>query len=100
MLGIDRGDLDGIDGHFAVLLWDNFRRKGNQKALETLVAYNIQDVVNLEKLITIAYNSQLKDIPFSHTHQLPEPSCPWISSKADRVTIERIKRNIYGRYSY
>ena len=49
-LGICRHELDGVDGFFAVLLWDDYRRNRNPKALETLLAYNILDVVNLEAL--------------------------------------------------
>jgi uncharacterized protein YprB with RNaseH-like and TPR domain len=96
MLDIDRGDLDGIDGYFAVLLWEDFRRRGNGRALETLLAYNMLDVVNLEALMVIAYNSKLRDTPFFHTHQLPEPLSPHIPFSADRDTIERIKRDIFG----
>nr|NJM04815.1 ribonuclease H-like domain-containing protein [Desulfobacula sp.] len=47
-LGLDRRDLDGVDGYFAVLLWRDYQRNQNEKALETLLAYNIEDVVNLE----------------------------------------------------
>ena len=96
MLGIDRGDLEGIDGYFAVLLWDDFRRKGNQKALDTLLAYNTLDVVNLETLMVAAYNGKLTDTPFLLTHQLPIPSSPGTPFKADRETIERIRRDSYG----
>ncbi|MBI5453762.1 MAG: ribonuclease H-like domain-containing protein, partial [Deltaproteobacteria bacterium] len=49
-LGIDRGGLKGVDGYSAVLLWRDFRRNKNRKALETLLAYNAKDVVNLEPL--------------------------------------------------
>ena len=48
-LGMDRGDLSDIDGFFAVLLWDEYQRTGDQKALDTLLAYNIQDTINLGK---------------------------------------------------
>lgn len=96
MLGIDRGDLVGIDGYFAVLLWEDYRKKGNQRALETLLAYNVLDAVNLEALMVVAYNAKLKDTPFFHTHQLPEPPSPRIPFSADRETIERIKRDMFG----
>ena len=36
-LGMDRGDLSDIDGFFAVLLWDEYQKTGDPKALETLV---------------------------------------------------------------
>jgi uncharacterized protein YprB with RNaseH-like and TPR domain len=91
-LGLDRGDLDGVDGFFAVLLWQEFRQTGNIKALETLLAYNIEDVVNLETLMVLAYNMKLKETPFSRTHVLPPPKIPDIPFKPDRPTIERIRQ--------
>ncbi|HEX5085994.1 MAG TPA: ribonuclease H-like domain-containing protein [Blastocatellia bacterium] len=95
-LGIDRGDLINVDGFFAVLLWDDFKRNKNQKALETLLAYNIQDVVNLETLMTIAFNRKLKDTPFEKERRLSHPAAPAIPFKADVRTISDIKK----RYSY
>jgi hypothetical protein len=89
--GIDRGDLEGLDGYFAVLLWDDYQRNKNQKALETLLAYNIQDVVNLETLMVLSYNLKLRDTPFMGSHQLALPSYPEIALKGDAETIARIK---------
>jgi len=91
-LGIDRGDLIGVDGFFAVLLWRDFKTNKNQKALETLLAYNIQDVVSLETLMTIAFNKKLKDTPFEHIRRLSHPSPPPIPFKADLKTISKIKK--------
>jgi uncharacterized protein YprB with RNaseH-like and TPR domain len=54
--GIGRGDLDGIDGSSAVLLWQKYQRTKNPAYLDTLVAYNSEDVVNLEFLLVEAYN--------------------------------------------
>jgi len=89
-LGMDRGDLSGIDGYFAVLLWFEYQRNENQKALETLLAYNIQDVLNLENLMVIAYNLKIKDTPF-YENQLPEPVfLPENPFKVDLETVERI----------
>ena len=93
--GIDRGELDGVDGYFAVLLWDDHRRNKNQKALETLLAYNIQDVVNLETLMILSYNLKLNETPFVQTHQLSYPSSPEIPLRADLETIERIRRRMF-----
>jgi len=95
-LGIDRGDLAGIDGFFAVLLWHDYRRNNNQKALETLLAYNIQDTVILEKLMVIAYNLKIVDTPF-FSNKLSEPVLPKNPFKVDLETVERIKReNLLG----
>ena len=92
-LGMDRGDLSDIDGFFAVLLWEEYQRTGDQKALDTLLAYNIQDTINLENLLVTAYNLKLKDTPFCETHLIadsPQPANPF---RADLATVERIKNS-------
>jgi uncharacterized protein YprB with RNaseH-like and TPR domain len=94
-LGIDRGELSEIDGFFAVLLWEEFRRSKNQKALETLLAYNIQDAVNLEALMTIAFNKKLRETPFEKAYRLSIPSSPPIPFQADEKTISTIKRRFF-----
>ena len=63
-LGMDRGDLSDIDGFFAVLLWQEYQRTGNQKALDTLLAYNIQDTLTLENLLVTAYNMKIESDAF------------------------------------
>lgn len=90
-LGIDRKELADIDGFFAVLLWEDYVKNKNEKALETLLAYNIQDVVNLETLMVLSYNKKLADTPFHSSHQLPLPTSPKVPFQADLKTIERIK---------
>jgi len=91
-LGINRGELSGVDGYFAVLLWHDYIRNNNHRALETLLAYNIEDVVNLEKLMVIAYNMKIKDTPFMDSHCLDLPRYPNIPFKPNIETIVRIKR--------
>lgn len=98
-LGLDRGDLDGVDGYFAVFLWHEYQKNNNEKALETLLAYNIEDVVNLETLMVMAYNMKLKDTPFNSTHALPLPRMPEIPFKPDLKTIDRIKTAMTGSYA-
>jgi hypothetical protein len=95
--GIDRGDLEGVDGYFAVLLWNEYQRNKNDKALETLLAYNVQDVVNLETLMVLSYNLKLKETPFNESHQLAVPSSPRIPFQVDLGTIDRI-RGAMGSY--
>jgi hypothetical protein len=100
-LGLDRGDLQGVDGFFAVLLWEDYRRSGNIKALETLLAYNIQDVVNLETLLVMAYNLNLHQTPFAASHKLPLPVTPKLPFQADRKTIERLMhRHLSGHFGW
>ncbi len=54
-LGIDRGETDGLTGYDAIRLWNRYRRLGDAEALELLIEYNRQDVVNLETLADIGY---------------------------------------------
>ncbi len=94
--GIEREDsLEGVDGFFAVLLWNDFKRNGNQHALETLLAYNIADVISLETLMTLAYNANVRATPFAATHILPPVESPEIPFKPHVRTIEKL-RHQYG----
>lgn len=91
-LGIDRGDLAEVDGYFAILLWQDYLQNQNEKALETLLAYNIEDVLNLETLMIMAYNMKLKETPFHESH-IPMARMPKIPFSPDFDTIQRIKRS-------
>ena len=54
--GISRGALEDIDGYTAVILWKKFKQTKKKEYLETLLAYNNEDVINLEFLLYQAYN--------------------------------------------
>ncbi len=97
-LGIDRGDLKGVDGYFAVLLWDEYKKTGNPNALETLLAYNIEDVVNLEVLMIKAFNLKLEQTPFYENNYLPLPDVPVIPFRPDLRIVDKI-RNKALQYS-
>lgn len=75
-LGIERGELHDVDGYAAVLLWHQYRRTGNPRALETLLAYNICDVLNLETLLVRAYNMNVARTPLAGLYELPSPPQP------------------------
>lgn len=99
-LGIDRGELDGVDGYFAVLLWRDYM-EGNAAALETLLAYNTLDVVNLERLMVEAFNRKLADTPFALLNEIPLPEAPTsLPFSPDRKTVERIWRRLGKRDEY
>lgn len=56
-LGITRADVaEGLSGLDAIRLWHAYSRRGNEEALQTLIAYNREDVINLETLAEYAYN--------------------------------------------
>lgn len=64
-LGMNRGDdTDGLTGLDAIRLWRRYQVLHDQSALDTLIAYNREDVVNLEKLAEFAY-SRLKARTFT-----------------------------------
>ena len=98
-LEIDRGELKGVDGYFAVLLWYEYMKNKNQKALETLLAYNIEDVINLEALMVKAYNLKLAHTPFLKDYLISLPSEPPVPFKADTETIKRIKHEYVDYFS-
>ncbi len=91
-LGIARDGLEGVDGYFAVLLWRDYVESGRRASLETLLAYNCADAVNLETLLVIAHNRKVRLTPFGESHELPLPERPCIPFAADAATIDRLRR--------
>ena len=49
--------VDGMDGYAAVLLWQRYQR-GDKGALDLLLSYNREDVVNLEVLMDGAFRME------------------------------------------
>ncbi|HUT23069.1 MAG TPA: ribonuclease H-like domain-containing protein [Sumerlaeia bacterium] len=95
-LGIDRKEMADIDGYFAVLLWFDYLRNRNERALETLLAYNTLDAVNLELLMVFAYNEKIKGTPFAESHRLAAPASPDLPFRPDAETIARLKGRAWG----
>lgn len=93
-LGLDRGNLDGVDGFFAVVLWRAYKYQGDQAALKTLVAYNIEDTVNLELLMVKAYNLKVAATPFKEELSLPEPAQPVLPFVPDMECIRRLQNQL------
>jgi hypothetical protein len=83
--------LSDIDGFFAVLLWDEYQKTGDPKALETLLAYNVQDTITLENLMVTAYNLKLKETPFYDNLLIEDPTPPVNPFGADLATVDKIK---------
>ncbi len=70
-VGIERSpETVGLNGYDAVKLWRRYQNFGDENALEQLIAYNREDVVNLERLAVLAYE-RLRKTTFAH---LTEPS--------------------------
>ncbi len=76
-----------MDGFTALMLWEEYRDNKNEKALESLLAHNANDPVNLEALMVLAYNLKLKETPFRKSHRLKSAKLAEIPFKGDRDTI-------------
>ena len=95
-LGLERdGALKEADGFLAVLLWAEYRR-GSRAALDTLIRYNLEDVVNLQYLADIAYNEALAKLPI-RLEPLPVHPKYEVDVPFDPDLIHYLKqRTIYG----
>jgi uncharacterized protein YprB with RNaseH-like and TPR domain len=77
-VGLARPGLEDVDGFMAVLLWFDYQRRRDPRILQTLLAYNVQDTVNLEALMVHAHNTWLDRlaVPFASACRLPAPAAP------------------------
>lgn len=61
LLGISRGDdTEGLTGFDAVRLWRQYER-GDQEALDKLIKYNREDIVNLKTIIELTYPKMVEN---------------------------------------
>ena len=91
--GLSRGALGDLDGYTAVILWKKFKKTKKKEYLETLLAYNNEDVINLEFLLHQAYNLLIeKEQVFSPPLKFPkkEITNPFEANK-------RVIKEILGR---
>jgi len=98
-VGIIRNDVvSDIDGEFAVFLWKYYKKYKSKKALNTLLSYNIEDVLSLEKLMFFAYNKKILKLIKIQGFSLEkeQPTNPFI---ADVEIVNEIKNGI-EKYSY
>ena len=55
-VGIKRGnEVQDFDGRHAIRLWKRYKR-GDDKSLDLLIKYNIEDIENLKVLMDLAYD--------------------------------------------
>lgn len=97
--GLARPGLEDVDGFMAVLLWNDFQRRRNERALETLLAYNVQDTVNLETLLVYAFNrklAELEGVSFTADYRASPAAAPVNPYRADQDTVQRLLRDYPG----
>jgi len=87
-VGLEReGPLSLLDGWSAVWLW-HYHQQGVPGALETLLRYNLEDVVHLPTLLARVYNTRVQQTPFSLDPIVPPP-LPDIPFGFDEAVIQR-----------
>jgi uncharacterized protein YprB with RNaseH-like and TPR domain len=90
-LGIARPEaLDGVDGFMAVLLW-RAHRAGASTALDTLLRYCLEDVVNLKPLLAQTFNRLTAGMPLVIPPIDDEPR-PAIAHEADPDLVRDLQR--------
>jgi len=95
-LGINRDELNDVNGYDAVLLWNEYKKKGNNAVLDTLLAYNIQDAIVLHTLMVHTHNEKIKTTPFAKAYTLRKPVLPEIPFKADFNIVRRVRMGSFG----
>lgn len=90
MIGLDRKALDTINGLYAVYLWRLYEQTGNEDMLETLLAYNVEDTINLERLLIHAWNRHVEKTPFGEL-ALDVPVPPQQPFQPYRYCLDRIR---------
>ena len=93
-LGMARNDLEDIDGLFAVVLWKAYLRNHDEQALETLLAYNLQDAINLEALMITAFNMSIEKTGFHDGPMQPTTDPPANPFHVHRSTVSRYRDEV------
>ena len=87
-VGLEReGPLSLLDGWSAVWLW-RYHQQGIPGALETLLRYNLEDVVHLPTLLALVYNTRVQQAPFP-LEPISLPPLPEIPFGFDEAVIYR-----------
>ena len=89
------GKLQDVDGFMAVKLWHEYKRGGNQAALDTLIRYNLEDVVGLRAVAERSYNMATDRLPID-VRPLSEGPRPRLDLPYDPELITWLK----DRYLY
>jgi len=94
--GISRGALEDIDGYTAVILWEKFKQTKKKEYLDTLLAYNNEDVINLEFLLYQAYNLLIeKEQTFTTPLKFPKKNV-----KNPFQASQQVIREVLGKRTY
>jgi hypothetical protein len=98
-VGLEReGSLQQMDGYLAVLLWKEYQH-GNKAALDTLVRYNLEDVVNLQYLADMVYNQSSAHFPIDIC-PLPAPAKYYLDMPFDSELVDYLTDKVNEEREY
>lgn len=98
-LGMGRPGMEDVDGFTAVLLWEEYQSTGDERVLETLLAYNVQDTLSLHALMVHGYNAKLRQTPFYDDFALAAGPLPANPFRADPAVLRRVAGRLTTAYS-
>ncbi len=88
-VGLEReGPLALLDGWCAIWLWQ-YHCQGVPGALETLLRYNLEDVVHLPALLALVYNTRIRQVPFA-VKPMASPAVATIPFGFDEALVYRV----------
>ena len=90
ILGIGRDGLTGVDGYAAVIMWNRYKETRDRRYLETLLAYNVADTINMEPLLIAACRLRQEELPEGVTFLAPEAGDPINPHTPDHKVIEEM----------
>ena len=85
-------DVQEINGREAAVLWSRFV-KGDDKALETLLLYNVYDTTNLQSLMDLCYQRKIEEIKSKINHNHSQQKL--IGTSGNRKTDHHLDAFIY-----
>lgn len=92
ILGMGRTDLAGVDGYAAVVMWNHYKKTSDRRYLETLLAYNVADTINMEPLLVEACRMRWESLPEGARFTLPTAGSPENPHIPDHEVIEEMRR--------
>lgn len=87
-LNIERNISDGLDGRAAIFFWNKYLETNKKDYLNALLAYNIEDVINLQFILPIFYEM------LRQKQTLPEQKLDPIQNSDSNFTQDILKKQI------
>ncbi len=92
-IGLDRGELTGLDGADAVRLWRMWE-DGERGARDTLVRYNAEDVASLPAIAEFVYDRMIDLLPIPVPEMEPWPRADIDHLPFDPAVISRLRADV------